>query len=250
VAVQVALEVEVRQRLTILHTQQTLQLGIRRDVVLVLQVVVLDVLGDRTRHIGAALLAAGGHTQEAAQLRAQRSGRLEDGRLAGSTIGGLRALTTALALVGLLLEAGNALLQALQLSNQGTDRLADSASLGQHRLHVILDARDRRLRLSGSGRHGRGRGGRRRHRRRGGRRRLLRGRLLGGLLLYRGGRRSRGRHRRGGNLLSLLRHLLGRLGSGGSRAHYTGSRGSIHGRNTHHERSPSFNFDSRALGGW
>ena len=80
--VEVALEVEVRQHLTILDAEERLELGIRRDVVLVLQVVLLDVGRDGLRDVGAALLGALGHTEEAAEVIGERRRQLEDGRLA------------------------------------------------------------------------------------------------------------------------------------------------------------------------
>jgi len=83
VAVEVALEVEVGERLTILHAEETLELGIRRDVVLVLEIVVLDVGRDGLGDIGAALLGALGHTEEAAEVIGERGRELEDRGLAG-----------------------------------------------------------------------------------------------------------------------------------------------------------------------
>ena len=46
VTVEVALEVEVREGLTFLDSKEALELGIRSDVVLVLELVLLDVAGD------------------------------------------------------------------------------------------------------------------------------------------------------------------------------------------------------------
>ena len=51
VAVEVLLEVEVREDLVILDTEEGLELRIRLDRVLVLEVVRLDVRRDRLRHI-------------------------------------------------------------------------------------------------------------------------------------------------------------------------------------------------------
>jgi len=83
VAVEVALEVEVGERLTVLHTEETLELGIRRDVVLVLEVVLLDIGRDGLGDIGAALLGALGHTEETAEVIGERGRELEDRGLAG-----------------------------------------------------------------------------------------------------------------------------------------------------------------------
>lgn len=251
VGVQVALQVEVRQRLALLHTQQGGELRVRHDGVLVLQVVLLHVAGDRLGHIGAGLLGAVGHAQERAQLVGQGGRDLEDGGLAGLgllTLYGLLGL--AAALVGLLLQAGHTLLQALQLAHQRAHRLAHGVRLGQHRLHIVLYGGSRTL----SGLHGRG--GHRSHhgRHHDGRRSHGRGLLgggRGGRGLLRGGRRSGGRngrsgsHRRG-HLIGLLRHLLGLL-HGGGRTHYTRCRGRIHGGNTHISDPRPFNFGSRRL---
>ena len=80
--VEVALEVEVREHLAILHAEEASELGIRRDVVLVLEVVLLHVGRDGLRDVGAALLGTLGHTEEAAEIIGERRRELEDGRLA------------------------------------------------------------------------------------------------------------------------------------------------------------------------
>jgi hypothetical protein len=232
VTVQVALEVEVGQHLAILHAQEALQLGIRGDVVLVLQVVLLHVGGDGLGHVGPGLLGAVGQAQEGAQLAGQASGHLEDRGLAGHhllTLHGLLGL--AATLVGLLLELGHTLLQTLQLRHQGTHGLAHGVGLGQHGLHVILYGHHGGLGgLHRGSHHGGGRGG---HRGRGrGGLSLLGGRLLGGGG-HGHGHGCRGGHR--GHGLLLLGNLLGLLGGGGgSRAHYTRCRGRIHGEYTHY----------------
>ena len=76
--VQVLLQVEVGQLLLRLHAQQCTQLGIRVDVVLVLQVLLLHVGGHKLGDIGAALLASSGAAKEGAQLRGDVSGNLKD----------------------------------------------------------------------------------------------------------------------------------------------------------------------------
>jgi len=227
VAVQVALEVEVGQHIRIGHAEQGLQLGIGLDRVLILQVLLLHVGGDRLGHVGARLLGTAGAAEEGAQLVGQRGGELEDRGLAGLRLLALHGLLNAtLALVRILLEARHALLQALQLGHQRTHRLAHGGGLGQHRLHVILDRGHSGLRgIYGCRRHG-GHGRRHNggsHNGGSGGRRLL------ALLLSRG----RGHHRRGGRngLSNLLGNGLRRLGGRG--VHCTGGRGSIHGGNTH-----------------
>ena len=104
VAVQVTLQVEVRKHIALSHAQQTLQLAVRLDGVLLLQVLLLHVGGDGLRDIGAALLGAIAYTQERAQVVRQSRGNLEDRRLPGLrllTLHGLLGL--AAALVSLLL---------------------------------------------------------------------------------------------------------------------------------------------------
>lgn len=108
--VQVLLQVEVRQLLLRLHVQQGTQLGIRVDVVLVLQVLVLHVGGHELGDVGAALLATSGAAQEGAQLGGDVRGNLEDrhtGRLGLLTLHGGLALP---ALVRQLLQLGGLLL--------------------------------------------------------------------------------------------------------------------------------------------
>ncbi len=51
VAVEVALEVEVREYLVVLNTEKRLELGVRLNRVLVLEVVRLDVRRDGLRHV-------------------------------------------------------------------------------------------------------------------------------------------------------------------------------------------------------
>ena len=51
VGVEVALEVEVREVVRIREAEQLLERGIRLDVVLVLQVLLLHVVVDLTRHV-------------------------------------------------------------------------------------------------------------------------------------------------------------------------------------------------------
>ena len=244
--VEVALEVEVREHLLLLDAKERTELRIRLDRVLVLELVELDIRRDSLRHIGPALLGAIAHTEERAEVVRETRGELEDGGLAGLdllTLNGLLGL--AATLVRILLEAGDALLEALELRNEGADRLTDRVGLREHGLDIVLDGRDGRLRrLNRRGDDGRNddirRDGRSRDRRsRLGGSRLGRSRLGG---LGRRRRRNRGRRRnrsRRRNLLGLLRDLLRDLrGSGGSRAHYTRCRGTIHGGNTHFAAGP------------
>ena len=242
--VQVLLQVEVGQHLTILHAQKALQLGIRGDVVLVLEVVLLHVGGDGLGHVGPRLLGPVGAAQERAQVIGQASGHLKDRELAGLHLLTLhRLLGLAATFVGLLLELGHALLQTLELRDQGTHGLAHGVGLGQHGLHIILHGDHSGLSGLHRGSHHGGRGGHGGSGHRGGL--SLLGRLLGGGGGGGGGHGGRGSHH-GGDLL-LLGHLLGLLGGGGGRAHYTRCRGRIHGEYTHYSGHKRFNFGSKCL---
>ena len=234
-AVQVALEVEVGQHVRVRNAQQSLQLRVGLDGVLVLQVLLLHVGRNGLGDVGAALLRARGAAEERAQLIGEGRRELEDGRLAGHNGLALdRLLLLTLALVSLLLQTGHTLLQTLQLGNKGANRLANRVGLGEHGLHVVLDRGDAGVTALHGGRlHGGYRGYRGRNY--GGSyrgRRLLGGKLgLGGR--GRGLRRNyggshNGRRGRGGRLLR--NRLLGGRSRG---VHYTGGRGSIHGGNTH-----------------
>jgi len=58
VAVEVALEVEVGEHIALRHTEKRLELGIRLDGVLLLEVLLLHVGRDGLRDVGAGLLGA------------------------------------------------------------------------------------------------------------------------------------------------------------------------------------------------
>ena len=245
VAVQVTLEIEIRQHIALRHAQKTLQLRVRHNRVLVLEVLLLDVGGDSLGHIGPALLGAIAHTQKCTQVIGQSSGDLKDRGLPGLhllTLHGLLGLATTL--VSLLLQLGHTLLHALQLRNQGTHSLTHGICLCEHCLHIILHRHHCSLgRLNGGSRHThRDNHCRCRHRRRSS---LL---LLGsGSLLNLSGKDGC-RHGRS-NLISLLRNrLLGNNLGGRSRVHYTRCRGRIHGGNTHISSKNTFNFRFMCLG--
>ncbi len=235
VGVQVLLEVEVRQLLALLQGQKAAQLGVRLDVmaVLDLQAVRLDVLADQLGHVGAALLAARGAAQERAQRGGDVGGDLEHAGLAlARDLGRLAA-----ALVGQLLDLRSLLLQALGLRDQLAHRLADGEQAGSQGLRLSLQA-DLLDLLRGRGGSRLRRRGRSGHRRSSGRRSSSSSLLLlgsGGLLgRRRSGRRSGRRHGggdRGSSLLSLLGNALRGLGGGGS-AHYTSGGGSRRGHFT------------------
>ena len=228
VAVEVALEVEVRQRLTLADREELLERGIRLDVVLVLEALLLHVVVDRLRDLRAGHERAVGLAKELAQLIRDLRGDLEDARLARRRIDALLNLRAALALARILDLAVDTLLKLLHLREHGRNRLTERVEVARNGLEVLIKRR------RGDGR----RGNRRRlNRRRGNnhRRRGRRSRLLGGLGL-RGSRLNgcnyRRRHR-GSDLLSLLCDSL-RCGLGRGRgAHlYTGGGGSIGRHNT------------------
>ena len=223
-AVQVALQVEVGQGLALTDGQKLLQGGIRLDVVLVLQVLLLHVVVHGLGHLGAAHQGAVGLGQELAQLISHLGGALED---AGGARLGVRALLhlgAALALAGILNLAVHTLLQLLHLGEHGGHSLLQGVQVASHGLQVLIQ--------SGGGHHGGSHSG---HLHGGGAhdsgcsgRLGLRG--LGGL----GGNLHRGSNGHGGSLL--LGNLLGCSGGGlggGSGGHlYTGSGGSISGHYT------------------
>lgn len=232
-AVQVALQVEVRQLVRLGHLEELAQGGIGGDVVLVLQVVLLDVVVNLLRHVGAGDERARGVLQELAQLVRHLRGDLEDGR---TTLGRLLTLGahTALALAGILHVLVDTLVQALDLRDGGRRLLAERRQRGEDRLQVLIQRRGRRRGGDGGIRNGRGDNGWRssgnnwRHSGDG----SLRG---GGLATLRGRGGSgnndwRSDHRGGNNnnILSLLGNTLSLSGRSSGGTHYTRTGGSIH----------------------
>jgi len=235
VLVEVALEVEVGELLALRDAEKLLERGIRLDVVLVLQVVLLDVVVHRLRDLRAGHQGALRLREERAQLLRDLRGALEDrrGTLDLNTV--LVDLDAALALARILDLAVHALLQALDLAEERGNRLAHRGEVARDRLDVLLERRDRRnggRRLSGRRRDRRHNDGRCNHL------------GLGGLglhdLLLSGRRRHQGRQRRGGNRRRgrgrlLLRNNLLRNNLRSNRgAHHTGSRGILHINFTHY----------------
>ena len=238
--VEVALEVEVREVVRIREAEQLLERGIRLDVVLVLQVLLLHVVVDLARHVGAGDQRALRLAEEDAELIRDLRGDLEDGRTA--RLGALLALRldAAATLARILDLAVDALLQLLDLRDHRGDNLAETREATQNDLEVVVQARGRRL--GGDLRDSRRRGDRRRGRRSDDRRsrsrrssRLLRHLLLSSRRRRRNGRgRSRNYRRRSGRNL-LLRNTLS---SGRGRAHrYTSTGGRIHLKQTHYRIS-------------
>ena len=227
VLVQVLLEVEVRERLALRDAEELLEGGIRLDVVLVLQALLLDVRRDGLRDVGAAHLAALRLREEGAEVIAQLGRHLEDGqaRRLGDTVL-IQLRRAALALASILDLAGNTLLELLELGVERGDRLAEAVQGTDHatdlitnRLDRLLDGRDRTLRRGRRGDNRRNNG-----RRSGDRLRGLRGTLDRRLLLGNSRRRRRGGNRRRDDRLNglLLRYsLLGNGLRGGRGVHCT-----------------------------
>lgn len=212
VHVQELLQVEVGQLVRGRHTEQRTQLGIRVDVMLILQVVLLHIGGHILGHIGAALLGTSGAAHKGAQLRRDLHGDLEDGH-AGRLGGVALHLGATAALVGHLLHLARLLLQTLGLSHKLRHHLAQGHQARGQGLHLGLQAHLGRLSGLSGGLHGglhRGRG----HSSHG----------LGLGLLGLGGSGHRGSSHGGRHLLGLLRiRLLGDSLGGGSGVHYTSS---------------------------
>jgi len=225
VLIQVLLEVEVRERLALGDAKELLEGGIRLDVVLVLEALLLDVRRNGLRDVGAAHLAALRLGKEGAEVIAERRGHLEDGqaRRLGDTIL-IQLGRAALALAGILDLTGNTLLELLELGVEGGDRLAEAVQGTDHatdlianRLDRLLDGRNRALSRRGDNR-------RNDSRRSSNRLRSLRGTLGRRLLLGNNRRRRRGGDRRRDNRLNgllLCYSLLGNSLRGGRGIHCT-----------------------------
>lgn len=215
VAVEVLLEVEVREGLTLANREELLERGIGLDVVLVLEALLLHVAVDRLRDLRARHERRNGLAKEEAELIRNLRGALEDRGDTGLDLLTLRRRRTALALAGILNLAVDTLVELLDLGEHRRDRLLERVEVERHRLEVLIERR------RGAGR---GRNRRRLNRRRGNNNRGRRGnrRLLGGLLGDLDDRRHnrRGNGDGGGGLL-LSNNLLGN-GLGGGGGHYTG----------------------------
>lgn len=124
VLVEVALEIEVGQLLTLRHAEELLQRRIGLDVVLVLEALLLHVVVDGLGNLRAGHLRALGLAEERAQLLRNLGGALEDGRRALDLHAVLINLGLALALASILDLAVHTLLHTLNLAEQGGDSLA------------------------------------------------------------------------------------------------------------------------------
>ena len=220
-AVEVALEVEVRELVALRDCKELLERGIRRDSVLVLEVVLLYVVVDALRDLRARDKRALGKAKERAELIRDLYRALEDGERTGLvTLGAILDLRAALALAGILDLTVYTLVKALDVGKKRDNRLTNRVKVVRHGLEVLIkrrrwDNRRGRDRLNGRRRNNNGgnNGGG--------------GRGLGDLgSLYRlGGLNNRGNN---GDLNNFL--LGGRLacnGLGRGRTHHTRCGGSI-----------------------
>jgi len=225
VAVEVALEVEVSQRLTFRDGEELAQRSIRLDVVLVLELVGLYILVDGLGDLRAAHESSGRATEESEELGGDLSRALEDGRSTLDLYTILINLHAAAALASILHLAVNTLLQLLDLGEESGGSLTERVQVARNSLEVVIESGDRgysdRRRLyRGRGYYYRGRYSYRLSNSDG-----LRGSSLGGALglgrgSYSGGHGGRGGYNRGGiSRGALLRDTL--RGRSGSR-HYTG----------------------------
>jgi hypothetical protein len=228
VSIEVALEVEVGEVISIREAEELLEGSIRLDVMLVLEGVLLDILVDLTSHIGAGDEGSLGLAKESAELISDLGGDLKDGRTTLGTLFTLSLYATT-ALAGVLDLTVNTLLELLDLSHGAGDIFTNSGEARENSLHVLIKSGGRSLR---GGIRGRSRSG---SNNRGSRSRSGSSNLLGSLLGL-GSNRSRSRGSYGGRsggsrgILSLLGYaLLGRSSRvGGSRVHYTSTGGRIH----------------------
>jgi len=240
VLVEVALEVEVGQRLSLRGSEELLEGHVRLEVVLVLEALLRDVGRHRLGDIGAGHLRTLGLGQEGAEIIAEASRDLEDGEAGrlGHTILIKNRRRAALALAGILDLASHTLLELLQLAVEARDGLAHGGEGRHHGADLITHGLGRGLnhgisgRRSGRARCNDDRGSHNRSDLSG-----LRG-LLGHLLdlgnSHSHGGRGGNRDRHNG-LISLLGNTLdSSLGNGGRSIHCTRSGGSIRRHFTHY----------------
>jgi len=166
VVVEVALEVEVRELVALRDGKELLERRIRRDGVLVLEVILLYVVVDTLRYLRARDKRALGKAEERAELIRDLYGALEDGERAGLvTLGAILDLRTALALAGILDLTVHTLVKALDVGKKGDNRLTNRVKVVRDGLEVLIERRRRDNRRSG-GRNrlnGRRRNNNRRH---------------------------------------------------------------------------------------
>ena len=140
-AVEVALEVEVREKVALRDGEELLERSIRLDVVLVLEVVLLHVVVDTLRHLGTAHERTLGLDEEGAELIGHLDGALEDGGRTGLCIRALLRLNTALALAGVLDLAVDTAIEALDLAEERRGHLAERREARRENLEVLVERR-------------------------------------------------------------------------------------------------------------
>jgi hypothetical protein len=206
VNLEVALEVEDSHLLTIADLEKAAKRGIRVDVLLVVERVLLHVVHDATGHIGAAELRALGLAKEYAEVVRDLLGLRENGGLLGEGVARLVKLgrPRAATATSLLELTRKALLGLLHVGEHGAERLAEVINLRDvggelgNEVHLLLSNRGGGNR---GGNDSRNRGGRRSS--------------AGSRLAASGGRRGAGGSSRGGGGNYRLGSLRGLL-SGGS----------------------------------
>jgi len=157
VTVEVALEVEVGQRLINTNGEERTERAIGLDVVLVLQLVGLDVLVNGLGDLRAAHQSASGAGEEGEELSGDLSRALEDGRGTLDLDTVLIEAHTAAALASILHLTVDTLLELLDLAKESGSSLTKSAEVSGDGTEVIIERCNRGRRGSGGGLDG-GRG--------------------------------------------------------------------------------------------
>ena len=141
-SVQVALQVEVGQLVSISDGQELLQCSVRLDVVLVLQALFLDVVVDGLGDFTAAHQSAVGLAQELAEFISDLGGALEDAQSARLCIRALLDLAATLALASILDFTVDTLLELLDLREHGGDSLLQSVQVASDSLDILIQGGD------------------------------------------------------------------------------------------------------------
>jgi hypothetical protein len=229
VSIEVALEVEVGEVVSVREAEQLLEGSIRLDVMLILEGVLLDVLVDLTGHVGARDEGTLGLTEEGAELISDLGRDLKDGR---TTLGALFAfsLYAAAALASILDFTVDTLFKLLDLSDHGGNDFTETREASEHALHVFIKGGGRSLRGSGIRGRSRDNGGSSGYRGRSSGGSDFLGSLLGLSSSRSGYNRSNGGRSSGdrGIVGFLGDTLLGRGRGGGGGIHHISTGGSIH----------------------
>ena len=140
-AVEVLLEVEVRELVALRDGEELLERRIRGDRVLRLEVLLLDVVVHELRDLRAGEERAVGLREELAELIRHLDGALEDRGNTGLGISTLLDLDAALALAGILDLAVDTAVEALDLAEERRRRLAERREGRREDLEVLLERR-------------------------------------------------------------------------------------------------------------